>query len=104
MNTIFKKVDTTELDRFEELVKAAGLKYTREDYSRKYPGGLGIYDTHQVIGFDENLKPVWDVVCSTGIAGCDKGLLEFWGDPDSQTIGHLEAEKAFEYVLEMAGI
>jgi hypothetical protein len=104
MESIFKKVDTEELSKFEEMIKAENLSYTREDYSRKFPGGLGVYDVHQIIGFDGNNKPIWDVVCSTGTRGAEKGLLEFWGNPDSEPIGFLEAERAFDLVKEMAGI
>lgn len=85
----------TELNRLEDLLKEAGIRYRRVDeegfISRFDPGRI-IGDRHQILVPSEG----WDVVCQCGSYGCDEGLLEAMGSRitgNNDVIGYLTAEE-----------
>ena len=99
MSNEFAKIDTTEFDKAEAMLKERGIGYTREDDIRELPGGFGSYERHQIVLLDEFGNTIGDFVCSHGTYGADKGLLEYWGkDHNQDPEGWLTAEEVVEKI------
>lgn len=97
------RIDLTEFNKAEEMLKERGINYSRED--RVEPIGLPdrVFERHIIKAVDENDKWLWDFICSTGsYGGEEKGLLEYWSkkkrdagdDPD----GWLTAEEVIQKI------
>ena len=98
MESIFKKIDVTEFNKAEDMLKERGIPYEREDDSHDLPNGMGVCERHQVLLFDENGNTIADFVCSTGTYGADHGLLEYWGDRHSDPEGWLTADEVLQRI------
>ena len=95
-----KKIDLTELDKLERMLKDAGVKYERIDEEDGTP--VFTWEFHQLRHpepFGE--KWLWDVVCNSASYGHEKGLLEIWGRNISEPEGWLGAEECFEKIKEI---
>lgn len=92
--------DLTEFNKFELMLKDAGIEYVRDD-----DGNFDLLDWHQIRSSEEenwNRQQGWfSVICHFGSYGYDRGLLEFWGDFMNDPIGYLTAEECFEKLKEM---
>lgn len=99
-----KETDLAELNKLEQLLKAAGIPYQREDKDRfppeevdqlKYPH---YFDFHQIC-YPAKRKCKSDVICHYGSYGWTEGLLEQMGllppDVGDCVQGHLTADEVF---------
>lgn len=98
-----KRVDLTEMDKLENMLKRHEVYYERTDS----PGfwrreGYLTHEKHQIRGLDrEHGKELWDVVCNLGTFGAEDGLLEYWDctmkngeDPE----GYMNALAVFDLI------
>ena len=94
-----KRIDLTEFNKLEQMLKDARILYVREDSSNSTPDFT--WEFHQlrcpkdILGGE---KWLWDVVCNTGSYGYEKGLLEIWGANMDEPEGWLRAEECLEKI------
>ena len=83
------KRNLDEMDKLEQYLKTAGIRYRRVDKDdtrvSDLEGSTEFGEWHQISVFDENDDWVWDVSCHNGTYGCDEGLLEYWSKKLSET-------------------
>ena len=91
---MMSKLDLTEFDILEQMLQSADIKYERED-----GGSAFLHEFHQLrhpANYGD--KWLWDVICSTGSYGSERGLLEIWGKDIDDPIGWLTAEECLEKI------
>jgi len=92
-----KPIDLTEFNRLEQMLKDDGITYEREDSESSTMDYT--WEFHQLrCPLEIGEKWVWDVVCSTGTYGYEKGLLEIWGKDLQEPEGWLRADECFEKI------
>ena len=97
-----EKLNLTELDKLERMLKDAGIKYERIDEEDGTP--VYMWEFHQLRCPEMILlgkKWLWYVICNTGSYGSQSGLLELWGRNISEPEGWLRAEECFEKIKEI---
>lgn len=98
-----KRVDLTEMNKLEEMLKQHEVYYERADS----PGfwrreGYLTHEYHIIRGLDRKTgAKLWDVVCNLGSFGATEGLLEYWDctmengeDPE----GYMNALAVFDLI------
>lgn len=90
----------TELDRLEQYLQDAGIRYERIDNESPYEADAGLPKDfgafHQLIIYDSNGKYLWDAICHWGSYGYEQGLLEIMGrrvvGDSNDVVGYLTAQ------------
>lgn len=98
----------TELDKLEQYLQDAGIRYERIDNESPYEADAGLPkdlgERHQLIIYDSNGKCMWDAICHWGSYGYEQGLLEIMGDAivsDSDcddVVGYLTAQDVIDRI------
>ena len=95
----------TELDKLEQYLQDAGIRYERIDEEGPYkadaglPKGFGTW--HQLIVYDNMGRQMWDAICHWGSYGYEQGLLEIMGSVltgDEDVIGYLTAQDVIDRI------
>lgn len=90
-----------QFNKLEELLKANGIEYEREDRRGGIDIGSIVYFFHQLrcpncIGG----RYVWDVIYANGSFGEEDGLLELYGTEMDEPLGYMTAEECLKVIKE----
>ena len=96
-----KKLNLTEFNKLEQLLKDAGIRYEREDSPED-----DIFEHHQLrhpepIGAGSDQRWLWDVVISDMSYGRTVGLLEMWGKGMKNPAGYQNAKMCLDMIKEI---
>lgn len=102
------KTDLTEFNKLEEWMRENHIYYERRSrlpFPKEVVNMIGederLGEKNQLVVFDRNGKIRYDIICHKGSFGCDKGLLEIYGDiVPKGCLGGVEGYLTAEDVIE----
>jgi hypothetical protein len=95
----------TELDKLEQYLQDAGIRYKRIDNESPYEADAGLPKDFgnwpQLVVYDSAGRQMWDAICHWGSYGYEQGLLEIMGSVltgNEDVIGYLTAQDVIERI------